>query len=128
MRSRRGAGPVQLSWSCDETSQRFHANASVPHGFATALLTIPIATKGGSAPAPADLPAFTLHERRSGLHHRSTPSFGTFESAELRRAGVLRVSVRAAPGDHRAVEAELAIVPGQFEFIWEAAVVESRSA
>ena len=52
-------------------------------------------------------------------------SFGTFESAELRRAGVLRVSVRATPGDHRAVEAELAIVPGQFEFVWE---VEGRAA
>jgi len=123
--SRRGAGPIQLSWSCDETSQRFHANASVPHGFATALLIIPIPTKGGSVPAAAGLPTFTLRERRSGLHHSSMRSFGTFESAELCRAGVLRVSVRATPGDHRAVEAELAIVPGQFEFVWE---VEGRAA
>jgi hypothetical protein len=105
--SRRGGGRIELAWRHEPAPgrrPRFLANASVPHGFAAAALTMPLPSAGGRV-------SFTLRERLSGLEHRCAAPAALESSDGLRRAGVLGVSLHSA-GD----QVELLITPGKFEF------------
>ena len=140
----RGAGPIRLAWRLDAPAAQFHANASVPHGFRMARLTMMSAIPSGLDGEPLkDITAvtFTLHERHSGLQHHvegpgevegaSKGAHRGLKATALRRAGVLGLSMRLAREDHsgddvRHAIAELAILSGEYEFELVATVGDGK--
>ena len=137
---RLGAGTITLSWACREriasgplmksastvvskapasfaaaTQWEMEANVTIPHGFSTAFLSLPILAHLSQATGFASV---TLVERRSGVRYVHNVDERQAEGSQrqlgetdelLRRVGVLALVVSAD-------RAELTISNGKFDF------------
>ena len=102
--SARGAGRLSVAWSYDGT--QFVCNASVPPGFRTAQLVMPVPPGGGE---------LSLRETRSGMRHWNVGGKPAALPATFRtpssRVGVLGVTYAK-----RNTQAVLTLEPGSYEF------------